>query len=230
MSWSCSGRNNRELVRRLAEEKLVVTPRIVDAFYRVDRGAYCLHRESAYEDAPQSIGHGATISAPHMHAMAAEILQEHLQPGAIVLDVGSGSGYLTAIFGELVKPNGHAYGIDHIPELVEASIKSANASNHDLIETGVIHFDVADGRKGYPDKGPYDAIHVGAACHGKPTVLLEQLKIGGRLVAPVEHTSGFQNFMSMTRVSETQYKESIMAGVRYVPLTDRDAQERHSFI
>lgn len=78
----------------------------------VDRGDFC--SVAPYADTPQSIGHNATISAPHMHAHALELLRDQLHPGARVLDVGSGSGYLAACMALMVGPTGHVVGIEHI--------------------------------------------------------------------------------------------------------------------
>ena len=75
-------------------------------------------------DSPMSIGYNATISAPHMHAMCLQLLEKNLQPGMHALDVGSGTGYLTACFGMMVRPEGRAVGVEHIPELVSSSIEN----------------------------------------------------------------------------------------------------------
>ena len=87
-----------------------------------DRRHYCPH--NPYQDSPQSIGYAATISAPHMHAHALEQLKDHLFPGAQVLDVGSGSGYLTTCMAHMVGPTGCVVGIDHMKELVDMSQKN----------------------------------------------------------------------------------------------------------
>jgi protein-L-isoaspartate(D-aspartate) O-methyltransferase len=87
-----------------------------------DRGHYVdsgVPREYAYQDAPLPIGHQETISAPHMHATCLELLRGHLRPGARVLDVGSGSGYLAAAMGLMVSPGGRVLGIEKHPELAE---------------------------------------------------------------------------------------------------------------
>lgn len=97
MAWRSSGRTHAELVHRLRQHGIIRTQRVYDALLAVDRGGYS--KWSPYEDAPQTIGSGATISAPHMHAYALESLHSKLVPGAKVLDVGSGSGYLTAVMG-----------------------------------------------------------------------------------------------------------------------------------
>ena len=84
---------------------------------KVDRKNYVPRPSDAYQDSPQSIGFGATISAPHMHAHACENLLGFLKPGSKVLDVGCGSGYLLGIFHQLVQPRGVVVGIDHIQGL-----------------------------------------------------------------------------------------------------------------
>merc|ERR1712112_302606 len=86
----------------------------------VDRGNYVGHK--AYQVASQRIGYNITISAPHMHAHALELLKDHLKPGCRALDVGSGSGYLTACMAHMVGEQGLVVGIDHIAQLVDASL------------------------------------------------------------------------------------------------------------
>lgn len=100
------------------------------------------------------IGHGATISAPHMHAHAAEYLLPYLKPGSKVLDVGSGSGYLTAIFHRLVSPEndnsgGKVVGIDHVPQLVEWSVSNLKRDGlGQALDDGKIEMICGDGRLG----------------------------------------------------------------------------------
>ena len=142
-----------------------------------------------YQDSPQSIGHSATISAPHMHASACESLLDYLKPGAKVLDVGSGSGYLTHVLAELVKPGGTVVGIEHIQPLVDLANKNTAKSEEGrgLLDSGGIVYVKADGRKGWTGEGGkegYDAIHVGAAAAGFHQELIDQLKAPGRLVSP----------------------------------------------
>ena len=88
MEWRSHGRDNNDLVSQLARNKILKTQRVQEAMRKVDRGNYCDF--SAYLDSPQSIGYGVTISAPHMHAHALEMLKDHLFEGAKALDVGSG--------------------------------------------------------------------------------------------------------------------------------------------
>lgn len=126
----------------------------------------------------------ATISAPHMHATAAESLLPFLYPGAKVLDIGSGSGYLTHVLANLIEPGGKVVGVDHIQSLVDLARgnlgKSADGS--EMLTSGRVKIVKADGRLGWKESGPYDAIHVGAAAAEAHSALVEQLKAPGRWV------------------------------------------------
>jgi protein-L-isoaspartate(D-aspartate) O-methyltransferase len=117
-----------------------------------------------------------------MHASACESLLPYLNPGARVLDIGSGSGYLTHVLAELVKPGGKVVGIEHIQELVDLAEKNMAKSKEgkEFLESGTVLFVKGDGRKGYPAEAPYDAIHVGAAAAEHHKALTDQLKAPGR--------------------------------------------------
>ena len=88
MEWRSHGQDNNDLVSQLKRNKIIKTQRVEDAMRKVDRGNYC--EFAPYMDSPQSIGYGVTISAPHMHGHALEMLKDHLFEGAKALDVGSG--------------------------------------------------------------------------------------------------------------------------------------------
>jgi len=110
MAWSCSGTTNIELISNLIRKKLINSDAVAAAMTVVDRANYVpdTGKQHAYQDSPQLIGHDATISAPHMHAHAAELLLPYLHDrpngrSARVLDVGAGSGYLTSVFYHLVR-------------------------------------------------------------------------------------------------------------------------------
>jgi protein-L-isoaspartate(D-aspartate) O-methyltransferase len=117
-----------------------------------------------------------------MHASACESLLPFLKPGAKVLDIGSGSGYLTHVLAELVKPGGTVVGVDHIQELVDMADKNMrkSAEGRELLDKGTVKFVKADGTKGYPAEAPYDAIHVGAAASQHYQCYVDQLKAPGR--------------------------------------------------
>lgn len=146
----------------------------------MDRRHYC--PSGSYDDAPQSIGFSATISAPHMHASAVETLLPFLHSGARVLDIGSGSGYLTHVLANLIGSEGRVVGVDHIQELVDLATDnmSKSADGQEMLRTGQVVFVKADGRKGWTEGAPYDAIHVGAAAVQLHAQLIEQLKAPGR--------------------------------------------------
>ena len=117
-----------------------------------------------------------------MHASACESLLPFLTPGARVLDVGSGSGYLTHVLAELVKPGGVVVGVEHIQPLVDLGTANTrkSAEGAALLEGGGIRYVKADGRLGFEEGAPFDAIHVGAAAAEVHQGLVEQLKAPGR--------------------------------------------------
>jgi protein-L-isoaspartate(D-aspartate) O-methyltransferase len=188
----------------------------------VDRACYCPSNQP-YVDSPCPIGYGATISAPHMHAHALELLKDRLVDGAKVLDVGSGSGYLTACLAHMVGPNGKVYGVEHIEELVEQSKENIKRDCPALLESRRVTILHADGRVGLGEYSPFDVIHVGASARELPQMLVEQLKEGGRMVIPVEYPTGEQVFECVDK-HEGEARRKKLFGVVYVPLTNADSQ------
>jgi len=228
MAWMSSGRTNKELVERLAAAGYAGHPRVVDAMLHVDRGWFCKHLP--YEDHPVSIGHGATISAPHMHGHALTHLEPYLQPGAVALDVGSGSGYLVACMAYMVGPTGTVVGVEHVDALTAESRVALDRATQQLPnKLGAMIVVTGDGRKGFPERAPYDCIHVGAAASSRPDALLEQLKPGGALYTPEVIHGGEQVIMLYKRLKGGGFERKELLPVRYVPLTDLDRQLRDAY-
>ncbi|KPM34163.1 hypothetical protein AK830_g12412 [Neonectria ditissima] len=155
-----------------------------------------------YQDSPQPIGHDATISAPHMHAAAVEhmlsyVLPSSASPAPRILDVGSGSGYLTHVLAELVGDRGLVVGLEHIQalKLLGETNMSKSAEGRRLLESGKVRFRLGDGRKGWAEtvrEGEdalgegWDVIHVGASAVEVHPQLLEQMKAPGCMFIPVD--------------------------------------------
>ncbi|XP_076628417.1 protein-L-isoaspartate(D-aspartate) O-methyltransferase [Colletes latitarsis] len=225
MAWSgrFNAKSNSDLVQHLKRSRVIKSDRVYEAMSSVDRGNYS-DSSYAYIDSPQGIGYGATISAPHMHAYALELLEEKLHNGARVLDVGCGSGYLTACMAKMLGPNGLTVGIEHIPELKAFAEENIRRGNPELLQSGLIKLVVGDGRLGYPEKAPYDAIHVGAAAKEMPQALIDQLAPGGRLVLPVGPENSDQTLVQVDKTLDGKIKKKSLTSVVFVPLTSKNKQ------
>uniref|UniRef100_A0A7S1RU07 protein-L-isoaspartate(D-aspartate) O-methyltransferase n=1 Tax=Alexandrium catenella TaxID=2925 RepID=A0A7S1RU07_ALECA len=198
MVWRCSGTSNASLVDNLARSGICRSPRVEAALRSLDRGNYVLDRSAAYQDSPQHIGHGVTISAPHMHATCLELLEPFLRPGMRALDCGSGSGYLTAAMMAMVTEGGArgaAFGIEYMDALVPWSLSNVKRDK----------------------KGPFNAIHVGAAAPQIPRPLVEQLSQPGRMVIPVGQQHMPQELVVVDKAADGSVSMSSQMGVQYVP-------------
>jgi len=151
--------------------------RLLKAMLKVERHLFVplIHRHLAYEDRPLPIGEGQTISQPYIVALMTELLE--LKGGEKVLEIGTGSGYQTAILAELVR---EVYTIEVLESLAERSQKLLKELGYENIKVKR-----QDGFLGWPQDAPFDAIIVTCAPEEIPPVLLEQLAEGGRLVLPV---------------------------------------------
>ena len=228
-AWSCHGRTQLELVTHLTQASIISSPEIATVMTRVDRSFFT--PTHPYQDAPQPIAERQTISAPHMHAHVLERLLPRLlsaKPPLTILDVGCGSGYLTACFAELLKVLNKAndsqiYGIDVWPNLIDTSQKNIQQFHPELLTSHSITLSLADGWLGLPGK-TFDAIHVGAAATEFPKPLLMQLKLNGVLIIPVGPQAGVQVLYQVERLELSNVYQphnflvQEVMGVRYVPL------------
>jgi protein-L-isoaspartate(D-aspartate) O-methyltransferase len=166
-------------------------------------------QEYAYDNGPLPIGHGQTISQPYIVALMSELLR--VGEGATVLEIGTGSGYQTAVLSRLVTK---VYSI----EIVEALGKLAHARLQQLgfrnVETRI-----DDGYQGWTEHAPYDGIIVTAAAPHVPPQLLEQLKPGARLVIPLDSGLMRQQLMVLEKGFDGEISEKAVLPVAFVPLT-----------
>jgi protein-L-isoaspartate(D-aspartate) O-methyltransferase len=160
----------------------------------------------AYEDHPLPIGEGQTISQPYMVAIMTDALG--LTGAEKVLEIGTGSGYQTAILAKLAD---WVFSIERLPEL---SRKAQGVL--EKLKIFNVNLEVGDGTKGWPAEAPYDAIIVTAGAPTTPQPLVDQLAEGGRLVVPVGQR-GIQSLMRITRRGERLIKEDL-GGCRFVDL------------
>ncbi|XP_073928486.1 protein-L-isoaspartate(D-aspartate) O-methyltransferase isoform X5 [Castor canadensis] len=142
MAWKSGGASHSELIHNLRKNGIIKTDKVFEVMLATDRCHYA--KCNPYMDSPQSIGFQATISAPHMHAYALELLFDQLHEGATALDVGSGSGILTACFARMVGSSGKVIGIDHIKELVDDSINNVRKDDPTLLSSGRVQLWVTE--------------------------------------------------------------------------------------
>ena len=203
-----------QLVRRLIEQG-IRDPRVLAAFARVPRRFFVPEEGQPYAegDHPLEIGYGQTISQPYIVAAMTEALQ--LEGRESVLEVGTGSGYQTAILCELLPLASTVRTIEIVPELAGRAERTLRELGYENVE-----FRVGDGARGWPEATPYDAIVVAAAPEEVPAPLLQQLAPGGRLVIPVGPDPEHQELQLWHKLpSGDDFDRKILMHVRFVPLT-----------
>jgi len=198
--------------QRMVENQLktrgITNFRVLEAMRKVPRHRFVPPGliSSAYYDGPLSIGEGQTISQPYMVALMTECLE--LKGEGKVLEVGTGSGYQTAILAELAK---EVYTIEIHKSLSDKARQLLTALGYDNIE-----FRIGDGSKGWEEESPFGGIIVTAGSPDIPSTLQDQLTDGGRLVIPVG-SRFLQTLYRITRVGDSFHKEAFTSCV-FVPL------------
>lgn len=182
--------------------------RLSEAFEQVDRRFFLPEdsRELSGADRPVDIGYGQTNSQPDTVRLMLEWLDP--QPGDKVLDIGSGSGWTTALLAHLVGTGGRVYAVERVPELLKFG--EHNCQNQGLKN---VRFFPAEKSYGLVKHAPYDRILVSAAAEDIPQELLDQLKLGGRMVIPVNHCIHI-----ITKYGEDDFEIIGVPGFTFVPL------------
>jgi protein-L-isoaspartate(D-aspartate) O-methyltransferase len=204
--------DNDDMVRQLVRNGSLKHSLTIDAFHLVDRINFCVpeYKQYAYQDRALPLIEDQTISQPTTVAMMTEALE--LNPGAKVLEVGTGCGYQAAILAEIVGKEGRVFTIEIKPKLVELAKKN-------LIGYKNVKIILGDGSEGLPKEAPFDGIVVTAAAPEVPRKLVEQLKAGGLLVIPV----GPRDVQRIIIVKKTadSYEEKDIGPFIFVPLVGK---------
>ena len=198
------------MVSRHVEERGVRDTKVLAALRAVRRELFVPSnlQNQAYDDGPLSIGYGQTISQPYIVALM--IASLGLRGGEKVLEVGAGSGYAAAVLAHIAA---EVFAIERIDRLALRAIE--NLKDSGCTNVNVRH---ADGTEGWPDAAPFDAILVSAGAPDVPKPLMNQMKIGARMVIPVGGDQHAQNLIRITRCGEDDYHREDIADVRFVPL------------
>ena len=186
-------------------------PRVMEAMATVPRAQFvpASGRYLAYCNGPVPIGHGQTISQPYIVALMTDLLMP--RPEDVMLEVGTGSGYQTAVLARLVR---HVYSVEIIAALARSAAERLRSLGCDNVTVRN-----GDGYQGWPDYAPYDGIIVTAAAPHVPAPLLEQLKPGGRLVIPVGMPHSTQELQVVDKNADGSCSSRSILFVAFVPLT-----------
>jgi protein-L-isoaspartate(D-aspartate) O-methyltransferase len=190
---------------------------VMDAMGAVPREEFVLphYRPLAYRNSPLPIEAGQTISQPLIVALMTDLLDP--QPGDVMLEVGTGSGYQAAVLSLLVK---HVYSIEIVEELAESSAEVLKRLNYDNVTVKA-----GDGYLGWPEHAPFDGIIVTAAADEIPPPLLQQLKPGGKLVIPVGEEHGYQELLLIEVGDDGKVSKRSVLPVRFVPMTGESQRD-----
>lgn len=198
-----------EMIEKQLKNRGITDKAVLQAMQEIDRELFVPEdmKPHAYEDRPLPIGKEQTISQPYIVAYMAQQLL--LKPDDLVLEVGTGCGYNAAVLSRIA---GQVYSVEIIEWL-------ADLAKENLEKTGIQNISTqhGDGYEGWPEMAPYDAIILTAAPPKIPEPLKKQLKIGGKLIAPIGKTS--QRLVRIERTDRDVFKEETLLMVSFVPMT-----------
>ena len=200
------------LIKNLIESGVLKSKKIIEAFEKIPRHLFVKkeYLRHAYSDIPLPTAKGQTISQPYTIAIMTEALNPKL--GEKILELGAGSGYQAALLGYCVGNKGKVITIELERELVEFAKR--NVKKVKLKNVKIIH---GDGKKGYPKEAPFDKCIITAACDKVPKAVIEQVKIKGRIVAPLNHLFG-QRMMVIDKMGKNEFKKKDLGSFIFVPL------------
>jgi protein-L-isoaspartate(D-aspartate) O-methyltransferase len=203
-------RKRGEMVKSQIERRGVRDARVLEAMRKVPRELFVERSaaEYAFHDGPLAIGYGQTISQPYIVAYMTEMLE--VRSTDRVLEIGTGSGYQTAVLAELAA---EVYTIEIVEALslrAQELLRSQGYSN--------IRFRAGDGSDGWPDEAPFDAVMVTAAPDKAPERIIAQLAEGGRMIVPV---GSYEQYLELITRMSGKVERRALIGVRFVPMTGR---------
>lgn len=200
--------SKNELVDYLIKKGVLRTPTIIRAFKKIDRADFILPEFTGnpYADYPLMIGYDQTISQPTTVAFMLELLAP--KRGEKILDIGSGSGWVTSLLAKIVGKKEKVLGTEIIPELVKFG--KENLAKHHFPNAKI---SLAGKKLGCPGKAPFDKILVSAAARNLPQILIDQLKIGGRLILPIQNS-----IFKIDKIADDQISQQEFSGFVFVPL------------
>lgn len=209
-------RKRKELVE-LLKQKGISNLQVLAAINKIERQLFipdsALHSH-AYENKAFPIGAGQTISHPYTVAFQSQLLE--VQAGDKILEIGTGSGYQAAVLAEL---GADLYTIERQKELYDKTAPFLKSLGYTHIK-----FYYGDGFKGKPAFAPYDKIIITAAAPDIPTKLLDQLKIGGVLVIPLDDNKGAQDMLRLTKTGAKEFKREEFEKFAFVPMLKGQAE------
>jgi protein-L-isoaspartate(D-aspartate) O-methyltransferase len=191
--------------------KEALDARVMAALAKVPRELFvpAMERRFAFANGPLPIGHGQTISQPYIVALMTDLLEP--RPDSVILEIGAGSGYQTAVLAELVH---QVYSVEIIAALAAEAQARLRRLGYDNVF--IRH---GDGWQGWPEHAPYDGIIVTAAAPQLPPALLEQLKPGGRLVIPLGAPGDIQQLKVVSKRADGSVSQRDVLRVAFVPMT-----------